>query len=970
MLDNTSSSKFQSSPHALQSVSTVTHPLEPIANNSDDTSKFATKPKFSCGTIDDYHAGLGARLGYADLSFMERMEAEHTKLLGCDTGFTTPNYQITTTPKQEWGYVVRGAECPPEQRGNGRRMVPLHQLMELPSTKTAGLRECEVAAIVLYTGPMYVLYNAMLRKYPKTTCAAFNEFTTTILVLVSAIQKLCRSSHIEEGVALFRGLGSFKETDLPDHFLVPDERGCRGFTEWGFMSTTSSKDVAVSTYSGVRDNGSGMLIEMHVTSVDRGASVIDYSQYPAEEEYLWVPCSFVQPAGPSYTVLDQSKPVTIVPVRVNANIKTETIDELEHRKKSMHLTSFRNVVEELVYELNQIVNTTEVRERYSTDRLAAELPLTAFVGSIVDQCRAVVTKHVDLPVEAFKDDQVFRATIGEMLDVKAWAKQKFSLWLHDSTYSLSNMASLSLRDCHRKWVQYIVRSKGLVSPDGATEYLKARGRVTRHANEVNSDGEACVEAAAADGGWDAKEMSALIVATDSSVYDKALFAAARHGNVEWVEALLKAGGDVNKTKKDGVSNVYIAAYNGHAECVKALVRANGDVNTCNNTGASPLYIAARNGHVESVRALVAAGADVSRCNNNGASPLYIAAQNGHLECIHAILDAGGDVNMCNNNNSSPLHIAAQNDHLQCVSALVARGGDVNKSNSFGATPLHIAARHGHVAVVTELVRAGADVNKCDKQEFSPLASAVQTGSVACVKALLAAGADLHKRNTDGISPLLIASRIGNAECVGALVAAGSDANLSDTNDTSPLTLASRSGSVECVRILIGAGADVNKHSKTGACPLSVASYHGHASCAQVLIAAGAVVNPPVSAVLSFGAVCDQSSAVIGLGDWWHIPGTSSDLSTQCWEKLPAEAKERYRKIDKAEDLEADCYSYCTGVVPPLSLACCKGHAECVVVLLSGGANINAPFLGLTPIAVARAKGHSKCVEILESAGAK
>eukprot|EP00300_Choanocystis_sp_HF-7_P021608 c20805_g2_i2.p1 GENE.c20805_g2_i2~~c20805_g2_i2.p1 ORF type:complete len:270 (+),score=57.19 c20805_g2_i2:1-810(+) len=41
-------------------------------------------------------------------------------------------------------------------------------------------------------------------QYPQSVCDKFNAFTTTILVLVSAVQKLCRSSHIKEGVALYR----------------------------------------------------------------------------------------------------------------------------------------------------------------------------------------------------------------------------------------------------------------------------------------------------------------------------------------------------------------------------------------------------------------------------------------------------------------------------------------------------------------------------------------------------------------------------------------------------------------------------------------------------------------------------------------------------------------------------------------------------------------------------------------------
>eukprot|EP00300_Choanocystis_sp_HF-7_P008631 c16014_g1_i3.p1 GENE.c16014_g1_i3~~c16014_g1_i3.p1 ORF type:complete len:739 (-),score=116.90 c16014_g1_i3:77-2293(-) len=606
----------------------------PIANNAADTSKFSSKTKFSCGTIDDYHAGLGNRLGYADLHFMERMEAEHTKLQGCYTEFTTWNYAIATTPLQEWEYVMHRRTCPPEHSGNGRRIVPLQELMELASTTNAGLRECEVLAIVLYTGPMYVVYNAMLRKYPQTICDAYNSFTTTILVLVSAVQKLCRASKILEGVALYRGLGSFKESDLPEHFLTPDERGCRGFTEWGFMSTTANREVALHTYSGVK----------------------------------------------------------IIPVRVNANIKTETIDELEQRKKMMHLSSFRNTIEELVYELAQTANSPDATRRYEieTDRHGSiVMPLNRFVDSIVEQCRAVVSRHAEEPMASFSDDRVFRATIGEMLDVKSWAKHKFALWLNDTSIDLSFVQSLSLRESHRKWVQNLMRGKGKAVGriTQATKFLMARGRVTKHPNERNSDGETCVESGAGDGGWDCREIDALIAVSDSAPFGKALFTAARNGNVEWVCALLRAGTTPKYCREsDGASPLWIASANGHVECVRALVGAAADVNQCRyNSCESPLWIAAIGGHVECVRALVNAGCDVNKCDQDDVSPLYVAAQNDHVDCVRELVHAGADVNKRNNDGVTALHVATELGNVDCVRVLIAAGSEIDPATPQSVT---------------------------------------------------------------------------------------------------------------------------------------------------------------------------------------------------------------------------------------------------------------------------------------------
>lgn len=130
----------------------------------------------------------------------------------------------------------------------------------------------------------YYIYNAILRRYPATEVEKYNNFATTIYVLCSAVNKLSRckqvqadGSLVENGLPLYRGLGSL--TDLPDVFSHGMD-GRNGYAEWGFLSTTSNKKIALQ-YSGVREgNQRAMVIKFYVTSIDRGASVQAFSQYP------------------------------------------------------------------------------------------------------------------------------------------------------------------------------------------------------------------------------------------------------------------------------------------------------------------------------------------------------------------------------------------------------------------------------------------------------------------------------------------------------------------------------------------------------------------------------------------------------------------------------------------------------------------------------------------------------------------
>jgi hypothetical protein len=70
---------------------------------------------------------------------------------------------------------------------------------------------------------------------------AGNLYTTTISVLVSAVQKIARAMKLPEGLRLYRGLGG--DVDLPEGFFAADPQGRKGFVEWGFMSTTSEEQV-------------------------------------------------------------------------------------------------------------------------------------------------------------------------------------------------------------------------------------------------------------------------------------------------------------------------------------------------------------------------------------------------------------------------------------------------------------------------------------------------------------------------------------------------------------------------------------------------------------------------------------------------------------------------------------------------------------------------------------------------------
>ena len=335
--------------------------------------------------------------------------------------------------------------------GHGRVIHEIEDLLQTETAKAAKLTREETIAIVMYTGPAFVLYNAALRRWPADIYNALkdsgNLFPTTIFVLVSAINKLSRCALIPPGTLLYRGLGGTLE--FPDRFTRPDADCATphalGFLEFGFMSTTADKSVAVQ-YSGVRENRpkAGILL-IRPNTVDRGADISQFSQYPGEKEFLFGPYSFVQGDGRQRTeISDGGGVLTVVPVRVNINMKMETVEELVEKKKRMHVASARLLADEVREEIDGLAQAVETKNRWKKDHSCS---LQQFAACINSNCNAIVLRHANTDAVRYVNDSTFRSLVTEILNMKMWAKEKFLLWLQDESKLLRTVSDASLVEC-------------------------------------------------------------------------------------------------------------------------------------------------------------------------------------------------------------------------------------------------------------------------------------------------------------------------------------------------------------------------------------------------------------------------------------------------------------------------------------------------------------------------------------------
>jgi hypothetical protein len=263
----------------------------------------------ACGDLSHFYDGIDKRIGVVSLDFYEQMRKEHCEFVGCDVLFEPSNYIIKTCPRDEWLLITegKGAEddacmsvlTRDDMKKPVRRRVParwwdhpssntirhhdindlkcrsemvLKDLCEQCSDAKIHLRKEEVVAIMLFSGPMYAVYNAKLSNFPPKIKNDFEDakFTTTIHAIISAIQKLSVKSPVQRLV--FRGTGG--RGHLPESFWKPQDDCLNvfGYTEFGVMSMTSDLEEAIK-YSGVlsSDRPHPAVLAFAPGAVDRGA---------------------------------------------------------------------------------------------------------------------------------------------------------------------------------------------------------------------------------------------------------------------------------------------------------------------------------------------------------------------------------------------------------------------------------------------------------------------------------------------------------------------------------------------------------------------------------------------------------------------------------------------------------------------------------------------------------------------------
>jgi ankyrin repeat protein len=275
--------------------------------------------------------------------------------------------------------------------------------------------------------------------------------------------------------------------------------------------------------------------------------------------------------------------------------------------------------------------------------------------------------------------------------------------------------------------------------------------------------------------------------------DVALRAAAAHGHLDLVDALLAYGADANAPSPStafGRTALQAAAERGHHAVVERLLSAKAAAATAasgakrafvvngnnrinrnhdnddNDEGdddedddlQTALSAAAAGGHLSTVELLLASGAvqpdpppprRTAAVGSGRASALQLAARYGQAQVVARLLDAGADVNCAPSLVSqTALHEAAECGSVAVVDLLLQRGAMVHQPcQQRFSTALQVAAAYGHVGVIQRLLRSIAisgDVHAEDMLAAQRWAE--ERGHKEAAKLLKSAAKPRHKRS--------------------------------------------------------------------------------------------------------------------------------------------------------------------------------------------------------------------------------
>jgi ankyrin repeat protein len=307
-----------------------------------------------------------------------------------------------------------------------------------------------------------------------------------------------------------------------------------------------------------------------------------------------------------------------------------------------------------------------------------------------------------------------------------------------------------------------------------------------------------------------------------------LSAAAQRGELEAVQALLKAGVPVKAIAPEDMPVLQSFAI-AEAAAVKEWPPAVAQWQQCSNelknlgTNANPQHLAS----IISREAELSARVESSSPERwrkirdllikNGASyDVFAATAMADIAQINRLLAADKNVVQARDRDGqTPLHWAVSQNQLPLTSFWIQTGASLGQTNFSGQTPMHLAAAKGFVDQIKILLAANAPTGIRDTNGLTPLDAAIHAQQSDCIHLLMAKAPTAEHPERGLATTLHKAAADGNVSALAALLE--TETNLEARNELglTPLHVAGEAGQLGAAALLIDHGADVNARDPDG-----------------------------------------------------------------------------------------------------------------------------------------------------------
>ncbi|CAI4223306.1 unnamed protein product [Auanema sp. JU1783] len=188
---------------------------------------------------------------------------------------------------------------------------------------------------------------------------------------------------------------------------------------------------------------------------------------------------------------------------------------------------------------------------------------------------------------------------------------------------------------------------------------------------------------------------------------------ASNGNLEAIQSLKQAGGDIHALDRDRLSVLHCAASHGFHDIIDYFMECSprNFVDQRDRSGHTSLFYAVTFGHYEATKKLLAYGANPNHQDNRLRTPSHCAAAKGQLRMLKLLRQFSGSFQIQNYRGDLPVHEAVQAGGKDLVEWFLALNPEsIDSQNHEGRTCLHLAAATGNIEMVVFLCSRGCFIN--------------------------------------------------------------------------------------------------------------------------------------------------------------------------------------------------------------------------------------------------------------------